>query len=596
MSSNKPEKFHVEVEQPKHTRNDSISDHIAVHTSTFDVSDAALGKDLSTNYFWSPRFVGLIIGSILTNNAYIIPYIYAANAIPEIVAEFGESIAITWIPLAWNLCYSVSLLSFGRLADVFGRRYFLIGANAMAVLGCIISGTAHSSRTIVGGQVLTGLAGAVQSSFTIWLAELIPKKLRPLINSAIYISAAVGYGLGPAITRQLLNATDGNWRWVFYFPLILNGVTLVIFTLCYFPPGFKLLHMRRSRWEQFKRTDFGGLFLFTAGLLLFTMGLSLGGNPYPWKSARVLSLIIVGACSLVVFGLWETRYTGDQILPTHLRLKVPGFIAMAVCAGVGSCVVLSSAILWPQQVNSILPGTPDHRSWLASVQTSCALLGLGLSGVILAFVTHHKYVFFACCVVMTTFVGVMVSVQPGQTAKAASSVALISGSCGIIECASRSLLPLSCPDEDIGAAIGILGTFGFGSSSVATAMYVAILTSKLKSILPGKIESAALKAGLPSSSLESLLLNYSTNMTAVPGITPHIMKSIGVAVEQGYADSFRYVWYAGIALSACSIVSACFIHNYSAHMVDEVSRKLVLKKKGHHEEATTENDAVSTPT
>lgn len=71
-------------------------------------------------------------------------------------------------------------------------------------------------------------------------------------------------------------------------------------------------------------------------------------------------------------------------------------------------------------------------------------------------------------------------------------------------------------------------------------MYVAILTSKLKSILPGKIESAALKAGLPSSSLESLLLNYSTNMTAVPGITPHIMKSIGVAVEQGYADSFRY--------------------------------------------------------
>lgn len=87
------------------------------------------------------------------------------------------------------------------------------------------------------------------------------------------------------------------------------GVTLVIFTLCYFPPGFKLLHMRRSRWEQFKRTDFGGLFLFTAGLLLFTMGLSLGGNPYPWKSARVLSLIIVGACSLVVFGLWGTHYS-----------------------------------------------------------------------------------------------------------------------------------------------------------------------------------------------------------------------------------------------------------------------------------------------
>ncbi|KAJ9635695.1 hypothetical protein H2204_005655 [Knufia peltigerae] len=190
----------------------------------------------------------------------------------------------------------------------------------------------------------------------------------------------------------------------------------------------------------------------------------------------------------------------------------------------------------------------------------------------------------------------MVSVQPGQTSKAATFVALISGSCGIIESASRSLLPLSCPDEDIGSAIGILGTFGYGSSAVATAIYVAILTSKLKSILPAKIESAALKAGLPSSSLESLLVNYSTNMTAVPGITPEIMKSVGIAVEQGYADSFRYVWYAGIALGACSIISAFFIHNYSELMVSEVSRKMMLSaKEVHPEESTSENDGVFSP-
>lgn len=152
---------------------------------------------------------------------------------------------------------------------------------------------------------------------------VIPKKMRPLVNSAVYISAMVGYGLGPALTRQILNASNGNWRWVFYFPLILNGMspvslldvvgtdmvaskafTLVVFTLCYFPPGFKLLHLGRSRWEQLKRTDFGGLVLFTAGLLLFLMGLSLGGNLYPWKSARVIAMIVVGVCTLMVFGFY----------------------------------------------------------------------------------------------------------------------------------------------------------------------------------------------------------------------------------------------------------------------------------------------------
>jgi len=71
-------------------------------------------------------------------------------------------------------------------------------------------------------------------------------------------------------------------------------------------------------------------------------------------------------------------------------------------------------------------------------------------------------------------------------------------------------------------------------------MYVAILTSKLKSKLPAGIEKAALQAGLPSSSLPSLLENFSTNITVVPGINPEIMEAVGTAVKQGYADSFRY--------------------------------------------------------
>lgn len=87
----------------------------------------------------------------------------------------------------------------------------------------------------------------------------------------------------------------------------------MILTLCYFPPGFDLLHVRRSRWEQMKRIDFGGLLLFTAGLLLFIMGLSLGGNLYSWRSAKVLSMIIVGALALIAFVFYGTRHLFSRI-------------------------------------------------------------------------------------------------------------------------------------------------------------------------------------------------------------------------------------------------------------------------------------------
>lgn len=61
-------------------------------------------------------------------------------------------------------------------------------------------------------------------------------------------------------------------------------------------------------------------------------------------------------------------------------------------------------------------------------------------------------------------------------------------------------------------------------------------------------------------------------------------------------NRYRYVWYAGIALGACSIISAFFIHNYSELMVSEVSRKMMLSaKEVHPEESTSENDGVFSP-
>ncbi len=65
MVFGKPEELHVESEQPQHSQLASLTDHVAVHTETFDISDAALGNDLSAKYFRNPRFIGLLVVSLL---------------------------------------------------------------------------------------------------------------------------------------------------------------------------------------------------------------------------------------------------------------------------------------------------------------------------------------------------------------------------------------------------------------------------------------------------------------------------------------------------------------------------------------------------
>lgn len=53
----------------------------------------------------------------------------------------------------------------GRLSDIFGRRWFMIGGGVLGIIGSLMNPTAKDINTILGGTVFIGLAGAVQVSF-----------------------------------------------------------------------------------------------------------------------------------------------------------------------------------------------------------------------------------------------------------------------------------------------------------------------------------------------------------------------------------------------------------------------------------------------
>jgi len=69
--------------------------------------------------------------------------------------------------------------------------------------------------------------------------------------------------------------------------IIVNAISGILYFFFYHPPTFEMKHKRRSKMQVFKDFDFIGCLLFTAGLLLFVMGLSWGGSLYAWKSGYV---------------------------------------------------------------------------------------------------------------------------------------------------------------------------------------------------------------------------------------------------------------------------------------------------------------------
>lgn len=124
-----------------------------------------------------------------------------------------------------------------------------------------------------------------------------------------------------------------------------NAASGLLYFLYYHPPTFNMKYKNRSKMQQFKDFDFVGCILFTAGLLLFVMGLSWGGSLYAWKSPHVIATIIVGTLCLVTFTLWEIYAPlKEPLVPMHL-FKNTGWVAATILLALGARQVPHTSFL-----------------------------------------------------------------------------------------------------------------------------------------------------------------------------------------------------------------------------------------------------------
>src|ERR1700733_10714989 len=111
---------------------------------------------------------------------------------------------------------------------------------------------------------------------------------------------------------------------------------------------------------------------------------------------------------------------------------------------------------------------------LSNPTASATLLGQMTGGVLCQYIKRSRWILITWCTMLTIFSASMVSIQPGQQSKGIGLMFMACYSVGVIETCSLSLAPLSCATEDIGAALGALGSIRSGGASVATAISLTI--------------------------------------------------------------------------------------------------------------------------
>lgn len=133
--------------------------------------------------------------------------------------------------------------------------------------------------------------------------------------------------------------------------MALWGAIAILIFFCYKPPKRHTRLDHLSIWQKLGHLDITGSILFTIGLTLFTVGMSLGGGLFTWTNARTLATLIAGVAGLIAFGVYEWKGTKTGILHHDLFRGGPGqgwtFVFCVLLMFVEGIILFAFIIFYP---------------------------------------------------------------------------------------------------------------------------------------------------------------------------------------------------------------------------------------------------------
>ncbi|WP_169084175.1 DHA2 family efflux MFS transporter permease subunit [Paenibacillus sp. PL91] len=460
-----------------------------------------------------------------------------ASCINKLSEDFNVFDKVSWVFTAYMLAATSTMLVFGKLSDLFGRKMFYLIGIGMFLLGSALCGLAQSADQLIWFRVIQGIgSGALMPiSFTIiYTIFKDPKdaaKMSGVFGAIFGLSSVAGPQLGSFIAEHL------GWRWNFYInvPIGLASMIVLMFAL------------KETRSDRKPKIDYlGTLFLIITTVSLM-LALEWGGKTYAWNSWQEISLF---ATSLVVGTLFifvELR-AAEPVLPLSIfkNKMVLGTSIICFCQG----VIMFSAITY---LPSFTVGVLGHSNSNGVLTPMMASL---IAGAILFGYLQSKFAFrtlMLFTMLMTIVAASLLSVVSSHASNGymiALMILLGLGAVGPLMSVAQSAIAANVDPKYMGVSSSIVGFW----RNIGGIMGATIMATIVNNNLNQLITEGADKAGIPSDKI-STLANPELLMRAGGQLDPQIrsflQEALGTAINHGFILS--------ICIGGIGLVTAMFV-------------------------------------
>ncbi len=424
--------------------------------------------DQNTPSYLSHKQILVVLGGLMAGMFLAaLDQSIVGTALPQIVSEFNSLDKLSWVVTAYLLTSTASTPLWGKISDLYGRRPLFIAAIVTFLAGSVLAALSQNIEMLIGFRAVQGLgAGGLMSLAFATIGDVIPPRERGKYMG--YFGAVFGLSsvAGPLLGGLL---TDGpGWRWIFWINLPIGLVALGIVGAV-----LKLPHVKRSH-----KIDYLGAAVVTAAVTTLLLAVSWSGPDNGWGSATTIGLLVAAVVLAVAFVFVELRVS-EPIIPMDLfKGRIfSGYAGFAFLLGFAMFGALIFLPLYLQAVKDLSP----TRSGLALLPMIVGIFSASIpSGQLMSKTGRYK-IYPIISAVLVGGAMVMLSTLSLSTPywQLAIYMFVMGSGLGLSMQITVTAAQNSVPRKHMGTATSTMTFFRSMGGAIGTAVYGAVLTSRL---------------------------------------------------------------------------------------------------------------------